>query len=102
MQRHTAKKSTTVDLMARLASAVDEARARQVVLGPDAAADRLVRHISKQAAQSDLEDLVAFFSSGLGSASEALHDARAARDRKLHGPGGDELPLKRDSSYWLG
>jgi len=77
--------SATADLMVKLASSIDEGRARQRQLAPDAAADKLVRHLSKKAAQNDLGAIVDFFSSGLGLAREALHRE-------------DE----HDSSYWLG
>ena len=76
---------TTSDLMSELASAIDEGRARSTRLEPEAAADRLVRHLSKKAEQNDLGAIVEFFSSGLGLARRALH-----RDEE------------RDPSYWLG
>jgi hypothetical protein len=112
-------KSATADLMIKLASAIDEGRARDPELEPEAAAARLVRHLSKKAAQNDIGAVVSFFSNALGLAREAMHDAEETRSRpdersreeKRGRPSGSDRwgkgaslagDQQRDSSYWLG
>ena len=85
-------KSVTVDLMIKLASSIDEGRVHLTELEPDAVAGQLIRHLSQKTAQSDLDALVKFFSSGL----ELTHEAQ-----RVHRTPERQLP-ESDPSYWLG
>jgi hypothetical protein len=96
--------------MIKLASSIDEGRARGTELGPEAAAARLVRHLSTKAAENDLGAVVSFFSNALGLAREAMDGVERTHARPAEPARGDTIGQaaaltcegQSDPSYWLG
>jgi len=97
MGRDSAAETASADLMVRLAASIDAAAARRGALQPEAAAERLVRHLAARAAENDLGGLVEFFSNGLGLVRDELDRAAPARRGFV-----ETAPAEPDSSYWLG